>query len=192
MSEIVRLKSKFESLLKSQRYGNFFEKWIKNLSSIELNDAEQFARGERLKLNCSATETDRFSFIARTDGAIERIRGKGEDEKFTPKQKVSSALNSVPQRTYLTKDESNAFISLKNYDKIIIVPAEKGNVTVIMNTKDYNDKINERLSDTSTYENINPNITKNTSNHNAALMRKVNILLKDMKQKKMINEEHLY
>ena len=98
MSEIVRLKSKFESLLKSQRYGNFFEKWIKNLSSIELNDAEQFARGERLKLNCSATETDRFSFIARTDGAIETVRGIGKDKKYFLKQRVSSALSSVPQR----------------------------------------------------------------------------------------------
>ena len=89
---------------------------------------------------------------------------------------MSSALNSVPQRTNLTKDESNALKSLKNYGEITIVPADKGNVTVIMNTNDYNDKINEHLSDTSTYDLINPNITENSSNPNAALMRKVNIL----------------
>ena len=63
MSENVRLKSKFESLLKSQRYGIFDEKWIKNLSSKELNDAEKYALGKGLKINCSATKTDRFSFI---------------------------------------------------------------------------------------------------------------------------------
>ena len=82
MSENLRLKSKFESLLKSQRYGNFDEKWVKKFCSRELKEAEKYALGKGLKFNCRATKTHKFSFIARTDGVIERIRGIGEDEKY--------------------------------------------------------------------------------------------------------------
>ena len=102
---------------------------------------------------------------------------------------MSSALNSVPRRTKLTKVESNAFESLKNDGDITIVPAYKGNVTLTMSTNDYNDKIDERLCDTSTYELIIPNTTENSTYPSAALMRKLNLLLKDMKLKKLINEE---
>ena len=66
--------------------------------------------------------------------------------------KVSEVLKSAkpPQRN-ITQEEEEALKELKQDENIVILKADKGNSTVVMNAQEYNDKINCLLSDSSVY-----------------------------------------
>ena len=51
---------------------------------------------------------------------------------------------SIPDNN-LTKDEQQALKRLKNDDNIVILPADKGRVTVVMDKTDYFDKMDALL-----------------------------------------------
>ena len=86
------------------------------------------------------------------------------------RSKVSEILKSAkpPQRN-ITHEEEEALKDLKKDESIVILKADKGNATIIMNATEYNDKINCLLSDSSVYSKLskksNP-ITKITSDVN--------------------------
>ena len=62
---------------------------------------------------------------------------------------------SKPPASNISKSEFQALQNLKKDDSITILPADKGRATVLLNTKDYEDKIDLLLSDTNTYEKLN-------------------------------------
>lgn len=51
----------------------------------------------------------------------------------------------------LTKDELHALRWLKNDKDVVILPADKGRVTVVMDKKDYTDKMDSLVNDKQTY-----------------------------------------
>ena len=59
----------------------------------------------------------------------------------------------------ITKAERAALRNLQKDDTIIILPADKGRSTVLMNTDDYNTKITALVSDTNTYSKLKKNPT---------------------------------
>lgn len=59
----------------------------------------------------------------------------------------------------LTKDEYKAINTLKRNPNIMILPADKGNSIVIMNAPDYINEANRQLSDTSTYKELDEDLT---------------------------------
>ena len=67
----------------------------------------------------------------------------------------------------LTKDEKQALKRLKNDENIVILPADKGRVSVVMDKKDHHDKMNELVNDKQTYQELKRDPTP-------ALQRKVN------------------
>ena len=73
----------------------------------------------------------------------------------------SFKLASIPDNN-LTKDEQQALKRLKNDNDIVILPADKGLVTVVMDKTDYFDKM-----DAETYEELKRDTTP-------ALQRKLN------------------
>ena len=58
----------------------------------------------------------------------------------------------------MTKDEQHALKGLKN-DKNIILPADKGQVTVVMDKTDYLDKMDALVKDKQTYQELKHNPT---------------------------------
>jgi len=54
----------------------------------------------------------------------------------------------------LTKDEQHALRRLKNDESIVILPANKGRVTVVMDKTDYFDKMDALVNDKQTYEEL--------------------------------------
>ena len=56
--------------------------------------------------------------------------------------------------TAVCVEEEEALKELKNNEKIVILKADKGNATVVMNTEDYEEKVNSLLSDECTYEKL--------------------------------------
>ena len=59
------------------------------------------------------------------------------------RSKVSEFLESAkpPQRN-ITQEEEEALKELKQDENIVILKADKGNSTVVMNAQEYDDKIN--------------------------------------------------
>ena len=72
----------------------------------------------------------------------------------------------------MTPDEQKALKRLKTDENIVILPADKGRVTVVMNKTDYKDKMDSLVNDKHTYEvlkrnrhpHCNPNLTTNCLN----------------------------
>ena len=64
---------------------------------------------------------------------------------------VVSQSASLPSSN-LTPDEQKSLKGLKTDEKIVILPADKGRVTVVMDRTDYNDKmdllVNQQQTDT--------------------------------------------
>jgi len=59
----------------------------------------------------------------------------------------------------LTKDEQHALKGLKNDENIVIVPADKGQVTFVMDKTDYFDKMDALVNDKQTYQELKCNPT---------------------------------
>uniref|UniRef100_A0A2D4IM57 Uncharacterized protein n=1 Tax=Micrurus lemniscatus lemniscatus TaxID=129467 RepID=A0A2D4IM57_MICLE len=77
------------------------------------------------------------------------------DEADTIRHQVTNILcTSKPPKGNLHKGEQKALQVLNNNSSIIILPADKGNATVVMDRKDYETKLTDLLQD-STYKPIN-------------------------------------
>ena len=70
---------------------------------------------------------------------------------------------------------------LKSDDEVIILPADKGRMTVVMNKSDYIDKANNLLQDSMTYKPLKYDPGKTTLNH-------INQKLKSLKKQEKIDE----
>ena len=75
----------------------------------------------------------------------------------------------------MTTDEQRALKRLKTDQNIVILPANKGRVTVVMDKTDYNDKMDSLVSDKQTYEVLKRDPTP-------ALQRKLNNKLLSLKK----------
>ena len=62
----------------------------------------------------------------------------------------------------LDNDEQKAIKDLQNDNDIL--PADKGRMTVIMNKSDYNNKANDLIKDTETYQPLDTDPNKTTVN----------------------------
>ena len=74
---------------------------------------------------------------------------------MTPSPIFKSSLTVVSQSaslpsSNLTPDELKALKGLKTDENIVILPADKGRVTVVMDRTDYNDKIKQQTDVRST------------------------------------------
>jgi len=85
----------------------------------------------------------------------------------------------------LTKDERQALKRLKTDKDIVILPDDKGRVTVVMDKTDYYDKMNALVNDKQTYEVLKRDATP-------ALQRKVNSKLLDLKKTDAIDIQRYY
>ena len=83
-------------------------------------------------------------------------------------------LASLPNSTF-TSDEQKALKRLKTDEDIVILPVDKGRVTVITDKTDYNDKMDALVNDKQTYELLKRDPTP-------ALQRKLNKKLLTLKK----------
>ena len=67
---------------------------------------------------------------------------------------VGALRSSVPPKDNLTKSERAAIKSLKSDENIVILPADKGRCTVVLDLTDYEAKAKQLLDDTDTYQKL--------------------------------------
>ena len=80
------------------------------------------------------------------------LRSIDETAATEVRQKITGLLTKArPPPKNLTYKESRALKELKNDHDLVVLPADKGNAAVIMDTLKYEDKMTNFLSDESTY-----------------------------------------
>ena len=93
---------------------------------------------------------------------------------------------SIPDNTCnLTKDKQQALKRLKNDNNIVIPPADKGRVNVVMDKTDYFDKMDAPVNDKQTYKELK-------CDPMTALQRQLNSKILMLKKTDAIDTQHYY
>ena len=78
------------------------------------------------------------SIVSSVEAVLSRQRDLSESAKDNIKSRIASTVESASiLDNNLTKDKQQALKRLKNDDNIVILPADKGHVTVVMDKTDY-------------------------------------------------------
>nr|XP_049699777.1 uncharacterized protein LOC126053464 [Helicoverpa armigera] len=89
------------------------------------------------------------------------------------RQDISSVLRrNILPKPNLNKNQYLALKNLRDRPELTILRADKGNATVVMDTSDYNDKIQDLLSDVSTYKQVKTDPTTKTLKSTSDLIKK--------------------
>ena len=78
-------------------------------------------------------------------------------DKCRLRSQVVTAVHSSKRGNNITQGEKRALSELKNDDRIVIVPIDKGRTTVILNKVDYHSKIEDHLNNSDVYEPLDNN-----------------------------------
>ncbi|BHF77576.1 hypothetical protein SprV_0602068400 [Sparganum proliferum] len=115
---------------------------VHNLSSKQLT--EQQLRVLRHETCFNTADADPVDFIAALEAMLVRS-GTSDDMKHSVRQRVTSLLMTHRPTRCISQSESKAMRELRRDDSIIILPADKGRSTVVMNREDYNEKLKHFL-----------------------------------------------
>ena len=89
-------------------------------------------------------------YIVATEKACKML-SPSEDEQL--RAQIVGALNQAkPPKSNISKGERQALRTLAKEKSVMILPADKGKVTVIMDTAEDEEKVKEMLSDEKMYE----------------------------------------
>ena len=149
-----RQKNKFEILQnKAKNQANVCdevkEKWVVNISSKQLTEQQKSVLQKGMNFAITPTSLPSDEIIVPTEVACASL---SETQANSLRTKVASALTSAKIKdSNLSKSERNVLKELKQDDSILVLPADKGRSTVIMDKSDYNQKAENMLSDRNTY-----------------------------------------
>ncbi|XP_072021904.1 uncharacterized protein [Amphiura filiformis] len=85
---------------------------------------------------------------------------------------VGVLKSSNNTKSNLSKEEKRALVDLKKDDKIMILPADKGKSTVVLNKVDYEEKVNNMLSDEKTYQKLKSDPTSKYKDKLLVMLKK--------------------
>ena len=126
------------------------------------------------------------SIVSSVEAVLSRQRDLSESAKDNIRSRIASTVQSasIPDNN-LTKDEQQALKRLKNDNDIVILPADKGRVTVVMDKTDYFDKMDALVNDKQTYEELKRDPTP-------ALQRKLNSKIPTLKKTDAFDTQRYY
>ena len=146
-------------------------KTVVNLSSRALSKDEQTVLEKGLNYVPTTKPKNQDDFITNVEKGLQQLAPGGKID-YLRHQIAETLLKSQHQRSNLTNNERNAIRQLKQDKDITVLPADKGRATVVMNTVDYNDKVEKMLSDTKTYQKLRKDpTTKLDRQHKSRLKR---------------------
>jgi hypothetical protein len=155
---------KYEKLLSEHPCRTYNPRWVTNLSDKQLTKDEECVLAKGLAFATTHVEKDKLHFVAAVEPVINNLTNITIDEKNNLRQRISTAIQSVPANNNLTVNERKAINNLKNDTSIVILTADKGKSTVVMNKVEYNEKIKRHLEDSSTYQPVANNPTRTLQN----------------------------
>lgn len=118
-------------------------KWVINMSSRQLTESETSLLSKGLNFAPAPRKIPSQQIINEVESSLYNLDPVKRSEVRNP---VVGVLSSAkPPMNNLTRDEMGAVKTLKNNKNIIILRADKGNATVVMNKKEYHDKMTTLL-----------------------------------------------
>nr|VZI42663.1 unnamed protein product [Spirometra erinaceieuropaei] len=143
---------------------------VVNLSKRSLTPAEISLLSKGLKFNHS--DAAPTNFLASLESVL-LASAIPEDVRADIRSCASDLLRQRKRHRNLTIDEEKGLRSLKTDDSIVVVPADKGGATVIMDKADYVRKANTIFNDREAYASLAEDPTKKQA---AVIKKKVNEL----------------
>ena len=144
--------------------------WIRNFSSRNLTNKEEevLIKG----LNYNFKDASKLEYLASLEAAL-TTSNLTEDAQQNIRQTIVPVITR--NRTYntLSKDEQQAMDNLKHDSNIVILPADKGRMTVVMDKPDYIDKAKALLNDTNIYRRLQEDYTKKLANQINTTLKKL-------------------
>ncbi|XP_078347130.1 uncharacterized protein LOC144632375 [Oculina patagonica] len=138
-------------------------KWVINLSDRSLTDSEQSVLMKGLNFSVTPSKIPVEDIVAATELACTQLKDKSQAESLR-NEVVKIISKSKPPRSNISKAEREAIKYLAKDDSIVILPADKGRTTVILNKQDYHTKVKALLDDTNTYEKLTSDPTGSIKN----------------------------
>ena len=128
------------------------QKWVHNFSSKSLTHTQTNVLEKALILLSPKS----LPMVDITCGVEEGLRKASNPAAVSIAcSKVARVLKTArPPRRNIDKEEEQALKELKEDKDIVILKADKGNCTVIMNRSDYDQKINALLNDNNIYSKL--------------------------------------
>ncbi|BHF79351.1 hypothetical protein SprV_0702247100 [Sparganum proliferum] len=152
---------------------------VHNLSSKQLTDDQIKVLQHESGYNTGDAQP--VDFIAALEVALSKTDA-AEDSKNAIRQRVASLIISHRPRRTITPAELKAIRELKNDEEIVIVPADKGRATVVLDKSEYVTKAQELLNDNQSYKVVDTDPMK-------TLVGKINKSLNRMRNQKAISEK---
>nr|VZI37339.1 unnamed protein product [Spirometra erinaceieuropaei] len=140
------LESKFRKLPASMSSKN--DKQVHNFSSRELPEERKQVLWNEVSTNTADTKP--ANMIAAVESIHSRT-GATNEIKNLIRHQVSSILMAHRPRDVLSKVERDEFKELRADNDLVIVPADKGRSTVVLDRIDYNQKDKTLLGDRQSY-----------------------------------------
>ncbi|XP_071057544.1 uncharacterized protein [Onthophagus taurus] len=134
---------KFESLERrsQKKKGNSLpvETIVINRSNIPLTKDETSVLAKGLNYAIAPKKVPKEEIICEVEAAV---RGMSTLKAEEIRQEVTRVLKSAkPPKSNLMVGEKKALRSIKEKSEIVVLPADKGNATVVMDRKEYDDKM---------------------------------------------------
>ena len=178
----TRQKRKFDALLKgSQEWRGQgvhddtrnHVKWVVNLSSRTLSSVEMNVLSKGLNFALAPSKIPTAHMVAAVESGLRCI----PDEIPEPaRTKIVGTINKArPPPVNMLPQECHTIKSLQKDDSILVLPVDKGQVTVVIDVVEYDQKMNSLLTDSKTYKKLTKDPTPN-------LERKMNEMLLQMKK----------
>ena len=160
--------------------GSQLKKWVTNLSKYKLSVPEEklLQKGLNFAVSCDRIPVE--DFIVATEKACSFI--PVEDRPSLRAEVAGVLRNAKPPKSNISKEERAAIKSLKKKDTIMIMGADKGRSTVVLDKENYEDKVHKMLQDEKTYEILKSDPTPKYK-------RKLVAILSKLKKEEKIDEK---
>jgi hypothetical protein len=131
------------------------DKKIINLSSHDLNNEEVKILKKGLGFAIAPKTVPIENIVCSVE---DNIKNLSEEDKDAIRQDCTLVLkNAKPPKNNINKNEHEAIKNLRNNKNIVILKADKGGATIVMNRMDYNTKMREHLTTTGSYKKLENN-----------------------------------
>ncbi|XP_017480943.1 PREDICTED: uncharacterized protein LOC108370180 [Rhagoletis zephyria] len=179
MEELLK-KFEQESVNKPRLLTKVIPEWIRNTTSIQIPTDIQWllSLGPKHALPIDNKEFPLFKEIADGENYIQTIKDKEKQEMernnltTLPRDHLNKKTTSVRDK-FISDTLRSAKLFLKNHKELLILNAEKGNVTVLMDKSEYDIKMQTIVNDISTYKVLKRDPTNRLQDKNNELVEKM-------------------
>ncbi|XP_072046530.1 uncharacterized protein [Amphiura filiformis] len=170
--------------------GTQLKRWVKNLSKYKLSDAQNSVLARGLGYAVSPDNLNQPSIVDEHIVACEKACWKlTKPEAAQLRAEIVGTLKSAKlPPSNINKDERIAIKQLQKEESIMVLGADKGRATVVMDKTEYQEKMDALLSDPKTYEKLDRDPT---AKHKRELVSILQRLEKEDKIKKT-DKQFLY